>query len=280
MPSWTSPPGSVARRSPRGGRFSKALAEERPLVLVIEDLHWADETASSTSSTTSWTGRPAFRCSSFAAHGRSCSSVGPDGVEASRTPSPSRSRPLSDDETARLISELLERSVLPSEAQQALLARAGGNPLYAEQFARMLAEGGALEDDARLPETVQGLIAARLDLLPPDEKDPAPGRGGPRQDLLVGRARVSRGRGRRGARRASALARAEAVRAPRTAFDGRGRGRALLPPHPRPGRRVQPDSARRPRREAQADRRMDRVARAPGGPVGDARTPLPAGARS
>ena len=45
-----------------------------------------------------------------------------------------------------------------------LLARAGGNPLYAEQFVRMAAERGASDDE--LPETVQGIIAARLDLLP------------------------------------------------------------------------------------------------------------------
>jgi hypothetical protein len=51
-----------------------------------------------------------------------------------------------------------------------LLDRAGGNPLYAEQFVRMLGErpGG---DGLPLPETVQGIIAARLDSLPADEKE-------------------------------------------------------------------------------------------------------------
>jgi predicted ATPase len=48
--------------------------------------------------------------------------------------------PLSDEDTARLLAALLNRTVLPAEQQAALLARAGGNPLYAEQFARMLAE--------------------------------------------------------------------------------------------------------------------------------------------
>jgi tetratricopeptide (TPR) repeat protein len=76
--------------------------------------------------------------------------------------------PLADDETARLLAALLDRSVLPAEQQQALLARAGGNPLYAEQFARMFAERG--DTDAALPETVQGIIAARLDSLPRAEK--------------------------------------------------------------------------------------------------------------
>ncbi len=76
--------------------------------------------------------------------------------------------PLTDDDTARLIAELLDRSLLPAETQQSLLARAGGNPLYAEQFARMFVERG--EALSELPETVQGIIAARLDSLLPEEK--------------------------------------------------------------------------------------------------------------
>src|SRR6185437_15241094 len=74
--------------------------------------------------------------------------------------------PLSDEDTARLLAGLLERAVLPADKQAELLVRAGGNPLYAEQFARLLAEAGGGE----LPENVQGIIAARLDGLPPEEK--------------------------------------------------------------------------------------------------------------
>jgi tetratricopeptide (TPR) repeat protein len=50
-----------------------------------------------------------------------------------------------------------------------LMARAGGNPLYAEQFVRMLVERATV-DDLPLPESVQGIIAARLDALKPGEK--------------------------------------------------------------------------------------------------------------
>ncbi len=65
----------------------------------------------------------------------------------------------------------MERALLPAELQSALLARAGGNPLYAEEFARM-AEGRTAADLARveLPESVQGIIAARLDGLDPADK--------------------------------------------------------------------------------------------------------------
>src|SRR5205823_1836135 len=61
------------------------------------------------------------------------------------------------------------RSVLPAESQTALLERAGGNPLYAEEFARMVAARGS--EDLALPETVQGIVAARLDTLPREEKE-------------------------------------------------------------------------------------------------------------
>src|SRR5262245_26154062 len=51
--------------------------------------------------------------------------------------------------------------------QETLLQRSGGNPLYAEEFARMFAEREAAEE---VPETLQGLIAARLDGLTAEEK--------------------------------------------------------------------------------------------------------------
>jgi hypothetical protein len=81
--------------------------------------------------------------------------------------------PLSGEQTARLIGHLMERSVLPAEVQAALLGRVGGNPLYAEEFARMAADRGLRGDpeDLDLPESLQGIIAARLDGLPPDLKD-------------------------------------------------------------------------------------------------------------
>jgi predicted ATPase len=62
---------------------------------------------------------------------------------------------------------------LPAETQQALLERAGGNPLYAEEFVRLLADrdllSGTLEE-IQLPDSVQALIAARLDTLSAERK--------------------------------------------------------------------------------------------------------------
>jgi tetratricopeptide (TPR) repeat protein len=70
--------------------------------------------------------------------------------------------PLSLYQTAVLISRVLDRALLPAEIQQALLERAEGNPLYAEQFAQLYLERGSAEE-LPLPETLQGIVAARLD---------------------------------------------------------------------------------------------------------------------
>jgi tetratricopeptide (TPR) repeat protein len=77
--------------------------------------------------------------------------------------------PLSTEEASRLLQVLLDRTLLPAETQAVLLERAGGNPLYAEQFARMLIERGDVEGLA-VPETVQALMAARIDTLRPELK--------------------------------------------------------------------------------------------------------------
>jgi tetratricopeptide (TPR) repeat protein len=75
---------------------------------------------------------------------------------------------------------LLKQPLVPAELQAALLERAEGNPLYAEEFVRMLVERGFLYrngggwqlrvGELPLPESVQGIVAARLDALDPDEK--------------------------------------------------------------------------------------------------------------
>jgi class 3 adenylate cyclase len=148
-------------------RLLEAAAEHRPLILVFEDLHWADE-----------------GLLDFVDHLADWETTVPLLIVATARPELLDRRPgwgggkrnaftvsigaLTDEETAILLQRLLDRAVLDADAQQAVLQRAEGNPLYAEEYARMLAEhdGG----DLPLPETVQGLIAARIDALAPDEK--------------------------------------------------------------------------------------------------------------
>jgi tetratricopeptide (TPR) repeat protein len=151
-------------------RFFEAMAEQQPMVLVFEDLHWADDNlldfvdylvdwATDSPLLVLGTARPELLERRPGWGG---------GKSNAATMSLS---PLSEEDTALLISSLLEETVMPAEKQALLLARAGGNPLYAEEYARMVAERGiALTDAAPLPETVQGIVAARLDALSPDEK--------------------------------------------------------------------------------------------------------------
>jgi hypothetical protein len=147
--------------------FLEAVAAERPLVLVVEDLHWADAALLAfLEHVADWaTGVPLLVLCTARPELHELQPAWSGGKRNATTISLS---PLSGDDTARLISALLERLVLPAETQLALLERAGGNPLYAEQFVRMLQERPA--DEVPVPETVQALIAARLDTLGPERK--------------------------------------------------------------------------------------------------------------
>ena len=153
-------------------RFLEALNPQGPTVLVFEDLHWADDALLSfLEHLADWsegvpllilcTARPELheQHPTWAAGLRNATTV--------------NLAPLTDEETARLLSSLLQRAVLPAGTQQALLERAGGNPLYAEEFVRLLTDRDLLAEglgDVQLPDSVQALIAARLDTLTPDRK--------------------------------------------------------------------------------------------------------------
>ena len=161
-------------------RFLESLAEQRPTVLVIEDLHWADDAllafledlashADGVPLLVVLTARPELyeRVPTWLASARNATRIDLE--------------PLSETETAELISNLLEHAVLPQPAQQAIVSRAGGNPLYAEEFVRFLKDTRTLAKrnstwtldpnaDIPVPSTIANLIAARLDTLALDRK--------------------------------------------------------------------------------------------------------------
>jgi class 3 adenylate cyclase len=147
-------------------QFLEALAEQRPTVLVFEDLHWADDDLLDfVDHLVDWaTGVPLLVICTARPELLERRPGWGGGKTNALTLSIS---PLSDEETSRLLAGLLDRAVLSADLQQSLLERAGGNPLYAEQFARLLDERGGTEE---LPENVQGIIAARLDGLAPGDK--------------------------------------------------------------------------------------------------------------
>jgi class 3 adenylate cyclase len=150
-------------------RFVEMLAERAPLVLVIEDLHWADaamldflthllEHAVGVPLLVVTTTRPELfdRVEQWGA-----------GHRNSTTLSLSR---LSDQEAARLVAALPGADALPPELHQALVDKAAGNPLYAREYLGVLATNPGSELDSTLPASVQAVIAARLDTLPAELK--------------------------------------------------------------------------------------------------------------
>jgi class 3 adenylate cyclase/tetratricopeptide (TPR) repeat protein len=161
-------------------RFFEHVAGHDPTVLVFEDLHWADDAMLSFLEHLAdrvegvpllviGTARPEL----FERH--------PDYGNGLLNLTPITLAPLSEEETARLVSALLETTVIPADLQQPILDRAGGNPLYAEEFVRLLKDkdlvvrkgsSWELKESAEVPfpDSVQALIAARLDTLSADTK--------------------------------------------------------------------------------------------------------------
>src|SRR5207247_7530712 len=136
-------------------RFLESLADERPSVFVFEDLHWADDAmlaflehvadwSEGVPMLTVGTARPEL----FERH--------PTWASAARNAARINLAPLSEAETARLISLLLQQAVLPAEVQSLVLDRAGGNPLYAEEFVRLLRDRGLLGGGEHITGLVEG----------------------------------------------------------------------------------------------------------------------------
>ncbi len=157
-------------------RYLLALAHDAPTVLVLEDLHWADdgfldflqsllEGADNVPLLVLGTARPELldRRPDWG------SGLG-DAMTITLTP-------LSEPETVTVLRRLLGDAVLPEGLQRRLLDLVNGVPLYAEEYVRMLVDSGALEAGAQelladlpLPDTVQGVVDSRLDLLTAAER--------------------------------------------------------------------------------------------------------------
>ena len=150
--------------------FASGLAAQRPTVLVIEDLHWAD--------------RPLVDMVEQLV----LRSIGPlmvvgtarpDFIEqvpgwgARAVPSQISLGPLSESRFADLVEELLPD--VDSERRGELAVAAHGNPFFAEEMSRHVREGGP-DDTERaggldLPDTVRSMLAARIDQLPELERE-------------------------------------------------------------------------------------------------------------
>ena len=154
-----------------------SLARESPAVYVIEDAHWIDEVSESlltdfvtvipqTPSMVLLTYRPEY-------HGALTQVTGAQTVALA---------PLSDPETAALVTGLLGSDPSVAGVITMITEKAAGNPFFAEEIVRDLAERGVLRGESgayistaevaevSVPATLQATIAARIDRLDPKAK--------------------------------------------------------------------------------------------------------------
>ncbi len=155
------------------------LAADRPLVLLVEDIHWAEDDLLAMlervlrechgSLILVTTGRPELfdRRESWGTGQRNATTL--------------RLNPLPAAAASRLLDEIVATE-LPDELRDLVITRAEGNPLFVEELVRALVDGGvlSLEGDAwvvgelpagfSVPDSIHALLAARIDQLPPGEK--------------------------------------------------------------------------------------------------------------
>jgi class 3 adenylate cyclase/tetratricopeptide (TPR) repeat protein len=146
----------------------EAVARRSPLVLVLEDVHWAEPTLLDlVEYLGDWCRDvPVFilclaRPDLFDEH--------PTWARAAwaRTV---LLEPLGDDDTEALIEGRLGGLELDASVRARVREAAEGNPLFVEQLLAMLAEGGSSTGESPMPPTIQSVLAARLDRLSPDER--------------------------------------------------------------------------------------------------------------
>jgi class 3 adenylate cyclase/predicted ATPase len=167
-----------------GRRLLETLAAQRPLVMLVDDLHWAEptfldfldhllDTVEGASILVLGSARHEI------AERHADWSTGHDAMLV-------KLLPLSEADAGKIVEELL--GSLEASVRARIATAAEGNPLYVEQIVSMLVETGAIErgmdgwvaragsDQLQIPPTVQALVASRLDALKSEERavvDPA-----------------------------------------------------------------------------------------------------------
>ena len=164
LPSDAVDPGRAREESLRAVlSYFAALAEQRPLVLILSDLHWADPDF------LEFLPRLLQRLSGLPVM---LLATARSEFADEWSPPPGRHNmvnvhldPLDDRDTDALLVALLPDT--PGAVRDALRDRSGGNPFFVEELAAMAVDSGGSPTD--LPATLHGLVAARLDRLPSSE---------------------------------------------------------------------------------------------------------------
>ena len=161
-------------------RFFELAAATRPIVVLIDDIHWAEQTLLDLiDHLTEATKDAAVLILCTARHEllEMHESWG-EGAGAVRIVLD----PLSDAHAAQVVESLLGQAGVSEDVRRRIVGASEGNPLFVEQLLSMLIESGRLRQDAAgwtattdlstlsIPPTIHALLAARLDALPPAER--------------------------------------------------------------------------------------------------------------
>jgi predicted ATPase len=139
----------------------------QPLVLVFEDIHWAEEPLLDVIEQLAQSLRDVpllLVCLARAELLEDRPTWGGGSLRAAAI----ELSPLTVDESMELAEALTRDGELPEARRALVLEKAEGNPLFLEETIRMLAEHDGGDED--IPDSIQALIAARIDRLPTDEK--------------------------------------------------------------------------------------------------------------
>ena len=147
--------------------WAEQFAQAQPLVLVFEDIHWAEEALLElVEHLAAWVREAPLLIVCLARP--ELLDVHPEWGGGRMRATSIELEPLQRDESEQLADALIAETAVPLMKREEILRVAEGNPLFVEETIRMLAEGG--DARARIPETLQALIAARIDALPAPEK--------------------------------------------------------------------------------------------------------------
>jgi class 3 adenylate cyclase/tetratricopeptide (TPR) repeat protein len=161
-------------------RLLENLALRGPVVVVFEDIHWAESTFLALIERVTSTLReaPVFL---LCATRPLLYEIRPGGLDVEGAEK-IELRPLSEDESGLVVESLLGHAVIDVGVKHRIIQAAEGNPLYVEQMLSMLIDDGVLRrEDGRwiptvdlaeitIPPTIQALLSARLDLLSREER--------------------------------------------------------------------------------------------------------------
>lgn len=165
-------------------QFFKDVTRDRPTTVMLEDIHWAD---SGSLDFIDYLLReePGLPLVVTALTRPTIFEDRPTWGQGPSTHVRIDLRPLTEAQCRQLIGEILQRlPVIPRELEALILQRAEGSPFYIEELIKMLIEDGVIHAEeeqwsvaldrlasARVPATLTGVIQARLDGLPPKERD-------------------------------------------------------------------------------------------------------------